>query len=391
MDGTRQHNDLVVATIQEHAASLLRVARRFSYCADDAQDAYQRALEIFIRRAGSLERETMAAWLRTVVKHEALAVRAARGRQIAGTEIDFDAREAPQLPTDDERAESFALMERSAEALKRLKPQEVRALLLKAQGHSYQEICELTGWSYTKVNRCISEGRRSFLDRVADIESGRECARWSPLLSAVADGEASAKDITRLRPHLRHCPACRARLGEFRRSPRQVAALVPVAALAPGMDGGDAAASLFSRVWEAVTNGLHERALLSAQKLQATAEVATSGKVAAVAASAAALAGGGVAVTGAAGKAERPATPEHRIVAKTAPAARPVATLRTTTISRPAAERGAPQRGRSEKPQSSTTSSASEFVPVPISHDKTPASTPAAKQTADPGPGEFEP
>jgi RNA polymerase sigma factor (sigma-70 family) len=149
MDGTRQHHDLVIRTIQEHAASLLRVARRYSYCADDAQDAYQRALEIFIRRAGSVERDTMAAWLRTVVKHEALAVRASRGRQIAGTEIDFDAREASQLPTEDERAESFALMERSAEALKRLKPQEVRALLLKAQGHSYQEICELTGWSYT--------------------------------------------------------------------------------------------------------------------------------------------------------------------------------------------------------------------------------------------------
>ena len=391
MDGTRQHHDLVIKTIQEHAASLLRVARRYSYCADDAQDAYQRALEIFIRRAGSLERETMAAWLRTVVKHEALAVRASRGRQIAGTEIDFDAREAPQLPTDDERADSFALMERSAEALKRLKPQEVRALLLKAQGHSYQEICELTGWSYTKVNRCISEGRRSFLDRVADIESGRECARWSPLLSAVADGEASAKDITRLRPHLRHCPACRSRLGEFRRSPRQVAALVPVAALAPGMDGGDAAASLFSRVYEAVTSGLHERAVLSAQKLQAGVEVATSGKVAAVAASAAALAGGGVAVTGAAGKPERPGPVTRHVEAKAAAPARPAAVPPTTVVSLRSAARAAPSHEPSRHATSSKPVTGSEFVPAPAHTSETPVSKPASSSRSGQGPGEFEP
>jgi hypothetical protein len=33
-------------------------------------------------------------------------------------------------------------------------PQEVRALWLKSMGNSYQEICEATGWSYTKQNRC---------------------------------------------------------------------------------------------------------------------------------------------------------------------------------------------------------------------------------------------
>ena len=121
-------------------------------------------------------------------------------------------------------------------------------------------------------------------------------------------------------------------------------------------------------------------------------EAATSGKVAAVAASAAALAGGGVAVTGASGEAQRPAALEHRIVAKEArPAARPAVTPTMTTISRPAAERRASQRGRSENPQSLTTSSVSEFVPAPTSHDKTPASTPAAEQAVDPGPGEFEP
>src|SRR5207244_9194115 len=47
--------ELVLTTIQDHASSLLAVARRYSLCADDAQDAYQRALEIFLRRAASLD------------------------------------------------------------------------------------------------------------------------------------------------------------------------------------------------------------------------------------------------------------------------------------------------------------------------------------------------
>ena len=42
---------LVLELIAEHADSLLRIARRHSLCADDAQDAYQRALEIFMRHA----------------------------------------------------------------------------------------------------------------------------------------------------------------------------------------------------------------------------------------------------------------------------------------------------------------------------------------------------
>jgi hypothetical protein len=35
--------------------------------------------------------------------------------------------------------------------------QEVRALVLKAHGYSYKEIAETTGWTDTKVNRCLTE------------------------------------------------------------------------------------------------------------------------------------------------------------------------------------------------------------------------------------------
>ena len=43
--------------------------RRYSLCADDAHDAYQRGLEILMRHAARLDPERAAGWLHTVVNH----------------------------------------------------------------------------------------------------------------------------------------------------------------------------------------------------------------------------------------------------------------------------------------------------------------------------------
>ncbi len=150
---TADASELVVRTIQAHADSLLRVARRHSLCADDAHDAYQRAVEIFMRRAATVRPETAGAWLRTVVRHEAMAVRAARLQVVGHDDVDMDAHEAGHVPSPEEQLLSYDVVARSAEALQRLKPQEARALWLKAAGHSYAQIAETTGWTYTKVLR----------------------------------------------------------------------------------------------------------------------------------------------------------------------------------------------------------------------------------------------
>src|SRR5262249_39155473 len=163
--------------------ALLRTARRYSLCADDAQDAYQRGLEILMRHAARLDADGAGGWLHTVVKREALRINRTRCRVVGGEEVDFDAIEVRTAPSPEERG--FGEVARSAGALRRRKPQEVRALWLKAMGNSYEEICELTGWSYTKVNRCLAEGRKSFLARYAGIETGEECRRWAPVLSAM--------------------------------------------------------------------------------------------------------------------------------------------------------------------------------------------------------------
>lgn len=283
--------ELVVATVAEHAESLLRVARRHTACQDDAEDAYQRALEIFVKQAHRLDPQTAHKWLHTVVKREAWAVGEARGKLVGVADDEaLDALDDGRcVPSIEERSERFEELTRAAEALGRLKPQEVTALVLKAQGLSYAEIAEREGWTYTKVNRCLTEGRRSFLQRFAGIETGAECERWMPSLSAIADGEATAEQLLEARPHLRNCPACRSALGEMHRGQAAAAALLPPVALGGGAGG------LFDRLADVVMQ-LHERVAAPVIKVQSSLEAAGSMKVAAVAASTVALAGGGVAV-----------------------------------------------------------------------------------------------
>jgi hypothetical protein len=157
-----------------------------------------------------------------------------------------------------------------------------------------------------KLNRALVEGRRAFRVRLAGIEAGIECERLEPLLSRLADREASAEDLAGLRPHLKTCLSCRTRLREFRATPGHVAALAP--AVAAQSDGGGTLRDFVESVLGAVQ---HKAAALS-ERAHAAAELATGQKVAAVAASAAALAGGGTAID-VANHAEPPPVPTAQV------------------------------------------------------------------------------
>jgi RNA polymerase sigma factor (sigma-70 family) len=387
-----QARELVMAVVAQYADSLLKTARRHSLCSDDAQDAYQRTMEIFVRRAPTLDPERAYKWVHTVCKHEAMAVRAQRQQLVSSEEPDMDREEARHLPSPDERLVSFERMRRSAEALQRLKPQELRALWLKAEGFSYAEICEQTGWTHTKVNRCITEGRRAFLTRYAGIEGGDECERWVPVLSAIVDGEATHEQLLDVRPHLRNCPACRATVRELHATSAPLAALFPAAALPAAVR--ERVSGLFMRIYEALTGGIHERAASAALKVQAATEAASVGKVAAIAASAAALAGGGaVVVDSAAGGrgADRPARAARHVVA---PAAAPRAIApppsRATVVSAPVRRAAAPHASHRAKPHGEFTRRAavrSEFqVPTAVAASPTSAPTGTIVRAGSPEP-----
>jgi RNA polymerase sigma factor (sigma-70 family) len=205
----------VAAVAQRHERTLLRVARQASLCQDDALDAYQRALEIFVRRVDTVDPATEVAWLKVVIRHEAMAIRRARSESVTSEELDLDAFvPATNRSVDDEIA-ATERVRRSAEALRALKPDEAKALMMKANGLSYDEIGELNGWSYTKVNRAVTEGRRRFLAAFEGIESGKECERFAPVVEALAAGSASVPQVVSIRAHLRHCSTCRAAIRDL--------------------------------------------------------------------------------------------------------------------------------------------------------------------------------
>jgi hypothetical protein len=151
----------------------------------------------------------------------------------------------------------------------------------------------------TKVNRCLAEGRKSFLERYAGIESGRECERLAPALSALMDGEGDAAQAVDLRMHLRRCVACRAAVRGLHDASRPLTVVFPAMGLVVAGGGTEQAHGLFVRVYETLAMHVHERTANSFLRAQAIVDTVTAGKMAAAAAaSAAALAGGGVAVEG---------------------------------------------------------------------------------------------
>jgi RNA polymerase sigma factor (sigma-70 family) len=144
--------------IETHDAVFRRTARRYSICTDDAEDAYQRSLEILLTKAPPLEGDAIVRWMQVVTKREALAVRRQRERLLSGsrpTDEDDDRDPLDSIASEsagpNEQAASRERVARSREALRALKPQELRALTLKAQGYSYAEIGEITGWTYTRA------------------------------------------------------------------------------------------------------------------------------------------------------------------------------------------------------------------------------------------------
>jgi RNA polymerase sigma factor (sigma-70 family) len=381
-----------VEVVRRYGPAVMATARRYAATPEDAEDAYQRGLEILLTKAPTTDESELVPWLRTVVKHEAFALRRQRERHSPVTDDGELSDPGTEQAATHEQAERWERLRQGAEAINRLKPQELRAMLLKAEGYSYREICEITGWSYTKVNRCLTEGRQAFAERLEEIQGGTECERLAGSLSALADGEASAEHLAALRPHLKTCLACRTRLKEYRTTPARVAALFPPAALAAG-DGGGGLRSLV----ESLVGAVQHKAAALGERAHSVAEIATGQKVAAVAASAAALAGGGVAAERVAPKpVERPAAER---AAQARPAAKEVAPTAAITSpgepppSAPAPEPTPPSPPPAEPPPSEPEppppTPAQEFDPAAAAAVPPPAPPPAPASA--PADGAFTP
>jgi RNA polymerase sigma factor (sigma-70 family) len=173
----RERNaQLLTEVLQHHEHRLRRQAHRHAELPDDVDDALQSAYLRFVERYNGLGQPL--AWLYTTVKREAWGMRRRGSRRKECSfnlladqdhgELDL----AEALPADQpgpaERVEREELFAEQMRTLSTLKRDERRALGLLALGLSYMEICEATGWTYTKVNRCLSEGRAALRELQSD-------------------------------------------------------------------------------------------------------------------------------------------------------------------------------------------------------------------------------
>lgn len=157
--------ELLCAVLDRYESHLRRQASRHSELLSDVDDVLQSAYLLFLERyRGTGE---PLAWLYTTVKREAWSNgrRASRQGELRpasmgqGEDRDLGGMMPADAPTPEQRVMRDEQVAERRRALAELKPDERRALWLLGLGLSYAEICEATGWTYTKVNRCLSEGR----------------------------------------------------------------------------------------------------------------------------------------------------------------------------------------------------------------------------------------
>jgi RNA polymerase sigma factor (sigma-70 family) len=164
----RRRAELLDEVMRSHGRQLWRQARRFTSCDADADDALEDACIAFLRYFPVGPDNRCQRWMLTTVKHAAFAIskRAAVRRQKDAAPISAELREewwesSVPDPTAsvEEQVEDRLWVRTCGELLGELKPAERTALSLVAFGLSYREIAARQGWSATKTNRCINEGR----------------------------------------------------------------------------------------------------------------------------------------------------------------------------------------------------------------------------------------
>jgi RNA polymerase sigma factor (sigma-70 family) len=172
----RRNAELIDQLIRTELRTLRRQATRHASDPEEIEDILQRAYELFIERYAP-PYEPLP-WLMTTIKREAWS----RPRLVhSRREIPISTEQSPGdggydlaecIPDPGRGPEETATERLRDEELRaevrELKPDERTALGLFALGYSYAEIAAAKGWTYTKVNRCVSEGRATLRSRLGE-------------------------------------------------------------------------------------------------------------------------------------------------------------------------------------------------------------------------------
>jgi RNA polymerase sigma factor (sigma-70 family) len=374
--------------IARYGNALLANARRHSANAADADDAYQRALEILLTKApeGSSE-EQLVAWLHTVVRNEALQIHRKQRNIVDGAFDEISDAWVREVSPPDEELVDRERLAHGREALAKLKPDQTRCLLLRADGLDYPEICAITGFSYAKVNRCLSEGRRSFRDRVERIDSGVECRQIDGVLSMIADGEAPAAVRIDADAHLKNCLHCQSTLRAYAAAPDRALGVLPLGLIAAGAE--PAWMHRFAQPFESAFAWFQEKLAAHSPALAHGGEVAPAKKVGIALALSASLVAGGVTVDKVVTH-SKPAAPEANAGSKVE-RDQPLSAVPIDQPKRPAHSRrhGTPAAGKSRATEPTTTDVIGRSAGTPA--NGSPATAPAPAGSSLPNGGDSAP
>lgn len=259
-----------VACAMGQAPALIRFALRYSSSLSDAEDAYQRAMEIALTKGPQVSEREFLSWLYVVIKHEALAIRDANRREEPRGDDEIIAlagAAAPRGAGDPHTVYAWRERYRTIQdALSGLTTSQRACLMLRSAGASRNEIEEITGFSTRKVERSIIEGRRRLREFEVRIDSGAQCGSMAELMVRVLDADATAAERRRLSLHVRHCGACRAEFRGRRDQTRLLSSLVPGALVitsTPVAVSSDPSVAL--NWWDRVVQGTNFRAGQAAQ------------------------------------------------------------------------------------------------------------------------------
>jgi DNA-directed RNA polymerase specialized sigma24 family protein len=134
---------------REHHESVLRKLQRIGIPLAIAEDAASFAWLMLLQRDPNPD--TAVGWVHIVARHEAFALLKRSKREQPNDDVCTLAGAAPDPE----------LARQALELTAQLKPQQRLVLRLQMHGYSYEEMCRITGRTYTWVNRHITEGRRA--------------------------------------------------------------------------------------------------------------------------------------------------------------------------------------------------------------------------------------
>lgn len=217
------------------APGLLRYAARFAPSMEDAEDAYQRAMEIALTKGPVVDQQEFIAWLHVVLRNEATSLARKRTREAPA---DADVVAAAVDRSHGGRDEPAAVVEWKEryrtlqDAMTTLSDAERICLLLRTAGVSRAEIRSMTGYTERKVERSIVRGRERLNAWHRSMAAGEKCLKVRPALERTGDDEATPGERRQVSRHVRHCAHCRAMLRARRESNAGLLVLVPVAIIA---------------------------------------------------------------------------------------------------------------------------------------------------------------